>query len=346
MNNYPPQPPSKNSNNRSLQMFNGSQPQAGYIMQTGNISPKQQTPRQQQQQISPAVSPKRRSPSPNINNSPQITGRSKTPNYNIRQLSSPLAYQSYVPQDGQDNSGFGGANNNNSARQYLFNQQFGGSQQQLQPIRSRDRRHRARNYRRTKCNYRVSGNQVDIERTDQDTFTHTLENSFPTVVLFDPVITSGIARFEVINVRFLLGVGIADESMHYGQNEWPSAKGKDMMIQYRNEGWIAHLGDEKIEGNEKFIAANDVVKLELNMVSQPKTLTFFVNGIQQKNYVVNIPRAVRFWAFLWQKGSSFQISKFDILPVTAVRHKDKMYRQWKYGKKWKNQDEKHNCVIQ
>lgn len=31
------------------------------------------------------------------------------------------------------------------------------------------------------------------------------------------------------------------------------------------------------------------------MDSNPRELTFFVNDIEQNNYIVNIPSAVRFW---------------------------------------------------
>ncbi|KAA6368419.1 MAG: hypothetical protein EZS28_036054, partial [Streblomastix strix] len=116
------------------------------------------------------------------------------------------------------------------------------------------------------------------------------------------------------------------------------------ILYYR--GWIGHIGDERIEGNGKFIDTKSRITLELNMQSNPRTLTYFVNDVQQKNFVVNIPPAVRIWAFLWEKGSSFQISKFESIPFTTTSHEKKPSIPWEYGKRWIKDEKKKNCSIQ
>ncbi|KAA6394622.1 MAG: hypothetical protein EZS28_009856 [Streblomastix strix] len=49
----------------------------------------------------------------------------------------------------------------------------------------------------------------------------TLLAQSPSVILFDPVIRSGIVRFEVNNERDLHGVGIADETEHGFKPAYP-----------------------------------------------------------------------------------------------------------------------------
>ncbi|KAA6390815.1 MAG: hypothetical protein EZS28_013660 [Streblomastix strix] len=71
----------------------------------------------------------------------------------------------------------------------------------------------------------------------------------------------------------------------------------------------------------------------LNMDSNPRTLTCFVDDAEQKNFVSNIPSAVRFYAFISCIGDSFKITKFEKLSVPTSLHGEGS-RSWKWGKKW------------
>ncbi|KAA6375260.1 MAG: hypothetical protein EZS28_029213, partial [Streblomastix strix] len=148
----------------------------------------------------------------------------------------------------------------------------------------------------------------------------------------------GIARFEILNgTKTVRSFGIADESVSYGRGEAPSAKGQKKIVEFNNvyiftNDWIQHFGGW-IKGNTEYIAG-DRISMELNMVSKPRTLTFFVNDQEQKNYIINIPSAVRIWVFLFLSGESFKLLKFEWLLIPSAKHKTGS-RALKWGKKWK-----------
>ncbi|KAA6397602.1 MAG: hypothetical protein EZS28_006873 [Streblomastix strix] len=117
---------------------------------------------------------------------------------------------------------------------------------------------------------------------------------FASTVLLDPAINSGIVILELLNIKNLEAVGIADESVEYQHHNFPWTNvDRNKIVVYYLYGGIRHIGDY-IEGNADF-NKGDRVTLELNMDSNPRTLTFFVNDVEQPNYVTNIPPAVRFW---------------------------------------------------
>ncbi|KAA6326617.1 MAG: hypothetical protein EZS28_053925, partial [Streblomastix strix] len=87
-------------------------------------------------------------------------------------------------------------------------------------------------------------------------------------------------------------VGIAIDSIRFDRNERPQAKGDGLIVRYNCNGSIQHISDE-IEGNSKFFEDGNRVTLEFNMDSNPRSLTFFYECREQKNYVVNIPESVR-----------------------------------------------------
>ncbi|KAA6381319.1 MAG: hypothetical protein EZS28_023155 [Streblomastix strix] len=61
---------------------------------------------------------------------------------------------------------------------------------------------------------------------------------------------------------------------------------------------------------------------------------FFVDGEEQKNFVFNIPQEIRFYAFVQQQNSSFEVTKFEMLQKSSacgvVGSKG-----WEWGKEWK-----------
>ncbi|KAA6398234.1 MAG: hypothetical protein EZS28_006241 [Streblomastix strix] len=130
----------------------------------------------------------------------------------------------------------------------------------------------------------------DAVQIDGELYKNKLYQS--TVVLFDSVIRKGIVKFKVDDDNHLHGIGIADESIRYSQDEEPFARGEDKVLEYRSFGSIKHIG-ESIDGNRNFYGYPTT--LELNMDTDPRTLTFFVQDEEQPNFVYNIPAAVRFW---------------------------------------------------
>ncbi|KAA6395223.1 MAG: hypothetical protein EZS28_009252, partial [Streblomastix strix] len=173
-------------------------------------------------------------------------------------------------------------------------------------------------------------NQLDSVKVEDETFTCTLDKA--SSILFDPVISKGITRFEVLNVRKLQAVGIADVSVKYKTEQSPESGGWDKLVEYYWMGDIKHVGDW-ITSNVEF-KTGDRVTMELNMETIPRSLTFFVNFVEQPLYIVNLPAAVRFWAYLLSKEECFRIIDFGRLLVPRARHgKTSCALDW--GKRWK-----------
>ncbi|KAA6363536.1 MAG: hypothetical protein EZS28_040937, partial [Streblomastix strix] len=164
-----------------------------------------------------------------------------------------------------------------------------------------------------------------------DTYKHTYENDKRCTLLYNPLINKGIVKFEVLGVKFLWAVGIADESVRYGRDEHPEIRGGDKVVGYNSGGGIAHIGDF-IEGNSGF-SDGCRIGMEMNMESNPRSLTFFINDKEQPNFIINIPKAVRIFCYIWQKGASFKINKFEFLSTPTARHGNGS-RAWEYGKEW------------
>ncbi|KAA6374359.1 MAG: hypothetical protein EZS28_030115 [Streblomastix strix] len=97
-------------------------------------------------------------------------------------------------------------------------------------------------------------------------------------------------------------------------------------------GWFKHFGNW-VKKNYKPFKNTDRVTLELNMDSNPRTLSFFVNDEEQKLYVVNVPPAVRFWVFLCGKFESFKIVKFESVS-SPVATNGFLSRKCKWGNRW------------
>ncbi|KAA6388590.1 MAG: hypothetical protein EZS28_015882, partial [Streblomastix strix] len=50
---------------------------------------------------------------------------------------------------------------------------------------------------------------------------------------------------------------------------------------------------------------------EVNMISRPRRLVFFVDDVEQKYQIINISEAIRFQYCIYQSNSSFTITKFE-----------------------------------
>ncbi|KAA6374890.1 MAG: hypothetical protein EZS28_029583, partial [Streblomastix strix] len=179
----------------------------------------------------------------------------------------------------------------------------------------------------------LSPSTEDVE-IEQNTFIHTDENQNYSVVLFDPVISKGIYKIKILRVNKLDGVGIADQSVKYKRNERPDdSKYENKIVNFNSSGEIMHQKDE-IERNNDFYLDNQSVAMEVNMDSNPRMLTFFVDDKEQPNYVVNIPNSVRFWAYFYQLNSQFKVIGFEKLSFPSAKHGHGSHG-FEFGKKWK-----------
>ncbi|KAA6333530.1 MAG: hypothetical protein EZS28_053159 [Streblomastix strix] len=70
------------------------------------------------------------------------------------------------------------------------------------------------------------------------------------------------------------------------------------------------------------------------MTIVPRKATFFVDDVEQPNFVIGIPEAVRFWAYTFDKLSSFTVIKFErLVKSTSQGVFGSKGLQW--GKEWK-----------
>ncbi|KAA6400003.1 MAG: hypothetical protein EZS28_004468 [Streblomastix strix] len=108
------------------------------------------------------------------------------------------------------------------------------------------------------------------------------------------------------------GIGIADTSCSFAAGKAP---------------W----DDEK--GNQKY-ANGQSVAVEVDMTTVPRRATFFVDDIEQPNFVIGIPSDIRFLVYTFEKFSSFTITKFERLIQSTAKGVEE-YKALEWGKKWK-----------
>ncbi|KAA6398988.1 MAG: hypothetical protein EZS28_005487 [Streblomastix strix] len=125
-------------------------------------------------------------------------------------------------------------------------------------------------------------------------------------------------------------IGIADESVIIKQNEKPSEVGFQKIVEFNHTGQICHIG-KNVGGNSGF-GNNSRVIMEVNMDSSPNSLTFFVNDVEQKNYIINIPPSVY---HLPRLNSSFELLRFENQMEPSAKHGDGS-RALEWGKEWKS----------
>ncbi|KAA6389110.1 MAG: hypothetical protein EZS28_015367 [Streblomastix strix] len=147
-----------------------------------------------------------------------------------------------------------------------------------------------------------------------DTFTHTNNNENYSTILFDPVISNGVARIEFLNINEL---------------------SKFKSVEYWKGGNLKYEG-ENIAGNAS-LSKNTRVALELDMDSIPRSLNFFIDDKQQPNYIVNIPNSVRFFAYFYQQQSEFKVLKFERLSAPTSKRIEGC-RALEWGKLWRKEE--------
>ncbi|KAA6386786.1 MAG: hypothetical protein EZS28_017687 [Streblomastix strix] len=152
-------------------------------------------------------------------------------------------------------------------------------------------------------------------KVDGETYTNT--KFISSVVLFDPVISSGVVRFEVQDTMGLIKVGIADWSIIYGPKEHPGSKGWEKISFYDCEGKMGHFGGTK-KGLRPFYGQKYRIAMELNMMSNPRYIAYYCDNKLLKVYDEQIPQAVRFWAYFSENNAQFTITQFESLPKPTL----------------------------
>ncbi|KAA6400631.1 MAG: hypothetical protein EZS28_003845 [Streblomastix strix] len=128
-----------------------------------------------------------------------------------------------------------------------------------------------------------------------------------TLVSFDPIITTGIAhcqfRFKEVGIS-ARGVGVIGADVKIPPSFYPEDC-QNLVVYWGDNGIVCQ---NKIDnkGNEKW-GSNKIVEMEVNMKAQPRTLRFFLEGVEQPVMVKNIPEALKFFAYFFKKDSAFEL---------------------------------------
>ncbi|KAA6373586.1 MAG: hypothetical protein EZS28_030888 [Streblomastix strix] len=169
-------------------------------------------------------------------------------------------------------------------------------------------------------------------RSDGNKFIHSDKDDWCTISI-DPIISEGIVRIEVMNENTggwnTRSIGIADASCSFAAHKGPWNDGnRQMTVRYWGDnGGLSHITDGTI-GNQKY-ANGQRVAVEVDMTTVPRRATFFVEDVEQPNFVIGIPEAIRFWVFTSYKSSSFTITKFErLIQSTAKGVEGSKALQW------------------
>ncbi|KAA6387669.1 MAG: putative Protein kinase, partial [Streblomastix strix] len=165
---------------------------------------------------------------------------------------------------------------------------------------------------------------------------HSADNSNICVVAYDPVITDGIYRFEGTfeNTSNFCMIGIADASIVFEPNVHPGQYEGKTLTYASNNGALQNLSCPGVRGNQDFTNKQKVA-IEVDMVSNPRKVHFFLNDWEQRNSVFNIPPAVRFLICIYNPSSQFTLSKFDRVFDTSAQG---VFRgkEFEWGKQWED----------
>ncbi|KAA6393186.1 MAG: hypothetical protein EZS28_011285 [Streblomastix strix] len=173
-------------------------------------------------------------------------------------------------------------------------------------------------------------------RSDGNKFFHSDKDDWCTIAI-DPIISEGIMRIEVVfeNCGLYIGIiGIADTSCSFaaGRAPWQDGNEENTVRYWGISGRLDHITQD-IRGNQGY-ADGQRVAVEVDMTTVPRRSTFFVDDVEQPNFVIGIPSEIRFWVYTRIPSSSFTVTKFErLIQSTAKAVEGSKALQW--GKEWK-----------
>ncbi|KAA6387284.1 MAG: hypothetical protein EZS28_017191 [Streblomastix strix] len=174
-------------------------------------------------------------------------------------------------------------------------------------------------------------------RSDGNKFIHSDRNDWCSIAI-DPIISEGIVRIEVMFEKsggygkIDIEIGFADASCSFTAHKGPQEDGnQEKSVSYNGYyGELYHItyttGNHKYENGQR-------VAVEVDMTTVPRRATFFVDDVEQPNYVISIPSEIRFWVYSFYESSSFTITKFErLIQSTAKGVEGSKALEW--GKEW------------
>ncbi|KAA6384866.1 MAG: hypothetical protein EZS28_019607 [Streblomastix strix] len=118
-------------------------------------------------------------------------------------------------------------------------------------------------------------------------------------------------------------IGIADSSVVFQPNKWPNEDGNDEKTE---NYWSDYVSNQGFRCGQRIGA-------EVNMISRSRRLVFFVDDVEQKYQIINIPEAIRFWSLIQYPNSSFRVTRFERCSSSSAHGVTGSYGlEW--GKKW------------
>ncbi|KAA6367593.1 MAG: hypothetical protein EZS28_036880 [Streblomastix strix] len=129
----------------------------------------------------------------------------------------------------------------------------------------------------------------------------------------EPIISDGIVYYETIfemhDGGYYFALGIADSTVVFQPNKYPDEdENKEKTVGYYRDGQLIHINLGPY--NQQFFCGQRI-GAEVDMSSSPRKLTFFIDDVEQQYYVINIPQAIRFWSFIFERNSSFRVTRFE-----------------------------------
>ncbi|KAA6374311.1 MAG: hypothetical protein EZS28_030163 [Streblomastix strix] len=149
---------------------------------------------------------------------------------------------------------------------------------------------------------------------------------------------NGIVRFEVKFENtggYHRSLGIADASYSFAAGRHPTNDGKDKQKTVR---YLSYSGDldhitQDTKGNGSYKDGQRISAI-VDMTSNPRKVVFYVDDIEQPNFVIGIPSEIRFWAYTLIESSSFTVTKLErLIQFTQQEVVGSKALQW--GKEWK-----------
>ncbi|KAA6379512.1 MAG: putative MAP kinase kinase family domain protein [Streblomastix strix] len=128
---------------------------------------------------------------------------------------------------------------------------------------------------------------------------HFQGNNSPCTVTYNPVISSGIVRFEGFfeKTNEYRIIGVADASVVYAANNGPGEQYRGKAVRFSGSEGLLHIPSDAYGRFTKYSNFQRVA-CEVNMDSTPRKAYFFVEGTEQPRCVYNIPNAIRFMVLI------------------------------------------------
>ncbi|KAA6386799.1 MAG: hypothetical protein EZS28_017675 [Streblomastix strix] len=172
---------------------------------------------------------------------------------------------------------------------------------------------------------------------DRNRFSHD-DTRAACAISTDPIISEGIVYYESVFEKhdgfYGFGIGIADSSVVFKPYYGPQQDLKERKtVGYWSYGQLVHINGGP--SNQRYDCGQRI-GAEVNMISSPNKLTFFIDDVEQKNYFINIPYAIRFWSFIRDPNSSFTVTRFE-RRSSSFAHGVIGSRGLEWGKEWPRQ---------